>query len=131
MRKASAQCGRVGKSGYMCFCVNLMIAVEHRSCQIMLRTYETPHPLPSQASYELSVVTTLDKIDCVRRICIVLVAKPERSSRLDIQEIFSCPTSKISHFPLQITCDLEENFAQIHLPNWQFYLPWAVRPWDM
>ena len=26
---------------------------------------------------------------------------------------------------------LEENFAQIHLPNWQFYLLWAVGQLDM
>ena len=29
------------------------------------------------------------------------------------------------------TVCLEENFAQIHLPNWQFYLPWAVGQWAM
>ena len=27
--------------------------------------------------------------------------------------------------------DLEDNFVQIHLPNWQFYLPWAVVQWVM
>ena len=27
--------------------------------------------------------------------------------------------------------DLEENFAQIHLRYWQFYLSWAVGQWDM
>ena len=25
-----------------------------------------------------------------------------------------------------LTHSLEENFAQIHLPNWQFYLPKAI-----
>ena len=32
---------------------------------------------------------------------------------------------------LQIMQDSEENFAQIHLPNWQFYLPWAVGQCEM
>ena len=27
--------------------------------------------------------------------------------------------------------DLEENFAQIYLPDLQFYLPQAIRQWDM
>ena len=27
--------------------------------------------------------------------------------------------------------DLEESFAQIHLPGWQFYLPQAIGQWDM
>ena len=27
--------------------------------------------------------------------------------------------------------DLEENFVQIHLPEWQFYLPYAIGQWDM
>ena len=40
------------------------------------------------------------------------------------------PTSKITPFAILIH-DLEEWFAQMHLPDWQFYLSWAIRQWDM
>ena len=71
------------------------------------------------------------------------------------QEIFTRLTSQISHFSTHIISNglvqdwmssianplqsgtkpsiynLEDNFAQIHMPGWQFYLPQAVRHWDM
>ena len=74
------------------------------------------------------------------------------------QETFTCPTSKILHFfntdyingivcdciiyianvleilqsdTKPLIYDLEENFAQIHLADWQFYLPRAIRKWDL
>ena len=31
----------------------------------------------------------------------------------------------------KIASSLVENFAKIHLPNWQFYLPQTVRQWDI
>ena len=43
-----------------------------------------------------------------------------------IQTFFTCLTSKILHFSIQIIYDLEENLAKIHLPNWQFYLARVV-----
>ena len=35
------------------------------------------------------------------------------------------------HFSIQTIYDLEEKFTQIHLPDWQFYLPWAIGQWAM
>ena len=35
------------------------------------------------------------------------------------------------HIQIIHVYDLEVNFAQIHLHNWQFYLPWVVGQWDM
>ena len=43
-----------------------------------------------------------------------------------IKKNFACQTSKFLHCSMQIMYDLEDNFAKIHLPNWQFYLPQAV-----
>ena len=37
---------------------------------------------------------------------------------------------KFAFFFIQIIYDLEEKLAQIHLPDWQFYLPRAVRQRD-
>ena len=39
------------------------------------------------------------------------------------------PDLKKFPFSTQTTNDFQENFAQIHLPDWQFYLPQAVRQW--
>ena len=38
----------------------------------------------------------------------------------------TCQTSQILHFTKQIMNNLEENFAEIHLPDRQFYLPHAA-----
>ena len=39
--------------------------------------------------------------------------------------------ARILYFSIQITCSLEENTAQINLPDWQFYLSQAIRQWDL
>ena len=46
-----------------------------------------------------------------------------RCSGPDISKDFHLPDFQTLHFATQIICGLEENFAKIHLPNWQFYLP--------
>ena len=46
--------------------------------------------------------------------------------------IFLLPSFKILHFSKQIFFNgLEENFAKIQLPNWQFYLPEAMEQLDI
>ena len=45
------------------------------------------------------------------------------------REIFTCQTSKFSYSSILIIYDLEENFVQIHLRDWQFHLPWAKGQW--
>ena len=42
-----------------------------------------------------------------------------------------CPTYKICNVSKEIKFNLEVNIAWIHLPGWQFYLPWAIGQWDM
>ena len=32
---------------------------------------------------------------------------------------------------IQFVYDWQENFPEIHMPNWQFYLQWAVGQWDI
>ena len=40
--------------------------------------------------------------------------------------IFTCLNSKILHVFIKFIYDSEENFAKIHLFNFQFYFQWAA-----
>ena len=50
----------------------------------------------------------------------------DRISSLNISRNFDLSDFQNSYFLIQIAYDLKENFAQIHLPNRQFYLPQTV-----
>ena len=43
----------------------------------------------------------------------------------------ACPTKNFLSKPVQIIYDLEENVAKIHLLDWEFCLPQAIRQWEM
>ena len=44
-------------------------------------------------------------------------------------KFFAYSTSKILHFLIQITYGLQDNFANINMPNQHFYLPQAIGHW--
>ena len=46
------------------------------------------------------------------------------------RKIFIYQTSKILHFSIQIMYHLRANWAKIHSPNRQLYLPSVTREWD-
>ena len=52
------------------------------------------------------------------------------SSVLNSSSYSSCPTSRILKFFDPLTWNKKEKSVQIHLPNWQFYLPLAVGLWE-
>ena len=38
---------------------------------------------------------------------------------------------ELLNYPYILILNIEENFTQIHVPDWQFYLPWVTRQWDI
>ena len=49
---------------------------------------------------------------------------------LPFLKIITCPTSRILKFLDLLIWNKEEKSVQIHLPDWLYYLPWAVGQWE-
>ena len=69
------------------------------------------------ANLESALISVLDHFAC--------------QSGLDVSKNFHSTNIHNFIFKTDHTYDLEENFAQILLPNWQFFLPLAIWQWDM
>ena len=101
------------------------------------------------ASYELCVLylVPLSFQFCIQCHAGLEISKKFSFARLQNSVFFStnyidgivqdCSISIANSLEILQSCtkptiyDLEENFAQIHFPGWQFYLPWVVGQWDM